>query len=201
MKPRGDLRTRLRTTTCEAHERLHVHPGFAAAAAGRVGPDDYCDMLARLYGFHKAFEAGFAAAPTDMAEAIELSTRTRSRHLQEDLVAFGLGAHIADLPLCPTPPRGPSEPQWLGALYVTEGSTLGGTEIGRTLERAGFPDNRRHFFTAYGERRSEMWRGFLARLETHADDPAAADAAEAAALDAFARFEAWMADWQGAATR
>jgi len=41
----------------------------------------------------------------------------------------------------------------LGALYVTEGSTLGGTEIERALTRAGVPAARRHFFTAYGERR------------------------------------------------
>jgi len=196
-----DLRSRLRVATQDAHGRMHLHPGFRAAAAGSLTLAEYRDLLARLFGFHEAFDAAFPSAPAAFARAIDLHARSRSEALAQDLAALGVAPRIPALPLCATAPRPKSEPQWLGALYVTEGSTLGGTEIGRTLERAGFPDNRRHFFTAYGERRSEMWRGFLARLETHADDPAAADAAEAAALDAFARFEAWMADWQGAATR
>jgi len=199
MKARTELRNRLRVATREAHERMHGHPGFAAAADGRIGEADYRDLLARLYGFHEAFEAGFAAAPAALAAAIDLPARHRAAHLTQDLADFGLATRIGALPLCPSPPRPPSEPQWLGALYVTEGSTLGGTEIERALTRAGVPAARRHFFTAYGERRSQMWRQFLDRLETHAADDVAAQAVEAAALDAFAQFETWMAGWRGAA--
>ena len=201
MTAKGELRTRLREATREAHERLHVHPGFGAASRGDVSRSAYIDLLARLYGFHKAFEAGYAAAPAAMAEAIELDGRRRSQDLRSDLEALGFGGELDGLETCAAVPARASEAEWLGALYVTEGSTLGGALIARTLESAGFSAHERRFFLAYGERRSWMWRIFVARLETHADDEPAARAAEASAVRTFAAFDAWVADWQGAAGR
>jgi heme oxygenase len=193
-----DLRSRLRHATREAHERLHLHRGFAAAAAGRLGASAYRDLLARLYGFHRRFEAGFAEAPAEMADAIELRARARSEALARDLESLGSASHVETLPLCEAVPSLETEPQWLGALYVTEGSTLGGAAIARALAASGFKSDQRHFFEAYGDRRSQMWRSFLARLERHAGDEAAAREAQSAAQSAFDAFETWMRDWRSA---
>lgn len=198
MNARADLRSRLRDATREPHERLHGHPGLGAAAAGRLDPAAYGDLLGRLYGFHRRFEAGFADAPPEMAEAIELHARARSQALARDLGELGQATRVDALPLCQTLPCLTTEPQWLGALYVTEGSTLGGAQIARALAEAGFASGQRQFFEAYGERRSAMWRSFLARLDRHADDEQAASDAEQAALAAFDAFETWMRDWRGA---
>ena len=84
-------------------------------------------------------------------------------------------------------------------MYVTEGSTLGGAQIARALENIRPDGKGRRFFLAYGERRSEMWRLFVARLESIGDDPAAAAAAEISALRTFEEFETWMRDWRDAA--
>ena len=194
----ADLRARLREATNEAHARMHAHPGFAAAASGRIAASDYRDLLARLYGFHRGFETHFDRAPADMAEAIALPARRRSAALAEDLAALGFSDDIESLPLCPAPLALSSEPQWLGALYVTEGATLGGAAISRALAEAGFAAAQRRFFEGHGALRSPMWRRFLARLETHADDPEAVAAAQMAAKAAFSAFEAWMADRRGA---
>lgn len=176
---------------------MHAHPGFAAAASGRIGAREYRDLLARLYGFHRGFEAGFERAPAAMAEAIALPARRRSPALAEDLRALGQG-DIEGLPVWPAPLALASEPQWLGALYVTEGATLGGAAISRALAEVGFDAAQRRFFEGYGAQRSPMWRRFLARLERHADDPEAAAAAQQAAKAAFSAFETWMRDWRGA---
>ena len=192
----ADLRARLRAATGESHARMHAHPGFAAAASGRIAASDYRDLLARLYGFHCGFEADFASAPATMAEAIALPARRRSARLAEDLRALDIADAIEALPLCPAPLALETEPQWLGALYVTEGSTLGGVAISRALAQAGFTAAQRRFFEGYGALGSQMWRSFLARLETHAHDPRAAAEAQQAAQAAFAAFEAWMARWR-----
>ena len=193
---KADLRARLREATGEAHARMHTHPGFAAAASGHISARDYRDLLARLYGFHRGFEAHFDRAPAAMAQAIALPARRRSAALAEDLRALGL-QDIEALPLWPAPLALESEPQWLGALYVTEGATLGGAAISRALAEARFGAAQRRFFEGYGAERSPMWRSFLARLERHAEDPEAA-AAQTAAEAAFSAFEAWMRDWRGA---
>ncbi len=198
---KADLRARLREATGAAHARLHLHPGFAAAASGRIAARDYRDLLARLYGFHRGFEADFDRAPAEMAEAVALPARRRSAALAEDLRALGFGDDIEALPLWSAPLALETEPQWLGALYVSEGATLGGAAISRALAEAGFGSAQRHFFEGYGERRSTMWRNFLARLETHAHIPEAAAAAEQAAQATFVAFEEWMTRWADQALR
>ncbi len=187
-----ELRARLKAATAAAHERTHDHPGLAAAAAGVIEPGDYVKVLARLYGFHRAFEA----AQNDLDDDGE--SRVRSHLLAEDLATLGLDHEmIARLPLCPglTPPC--SEGERLGALYVLEGSTLGGVQIARAMRAViDEPDGAgRRFFLGYGARHGAMWRALLERIENLAADPGEAEMALRAAVRTFEQFELWMRDW------
>lgn len=61
----------------------------------------------------------------------------------------------------------------LGALYVVEGSTLGGRVIQRTLTSRGISDIRLNFLDPYGEDTGQMWRGLVQVIEkTGAKGPA-----------------------------
>lgn len=61
----------------------------------------------------------------------------------------------------------------LGALYVVEGSTLGGRIIQRTLSSRGISDIRLNFLDPYGEDTGRMWRGLVDVIEeTGAKGPA-----------------------------
>jgi heme oxygenase len=196
----GRLRDRLREATREAHEHMHRHDGFLAAAEGRLDAQLYLDLLARLYGFYLPFESNFPNAPTAMAEAVELAKRARAPKLRSDLVALGFSGRIERLPVCASLPELDSEPDWLGALYVTEGSILGGAQIARALAKSGFPADQSRYFAAHGKANSSMWISYLARLDTLAADPRSADAAEASAHAVFAAFDLWMKDWRGSAS-
>jgi light-regulated signal transduction histidine kinase (bacteriophytochrome)/heme oxygenase len=196
----GRLRERLREATREAHERMHRHDGFQAASEGRLDAPLYLDLLARLYGFYRAFESHFPDAPATMAEAIDLAKRARAPDLRDDLIALGFSGRIDRLPVCANLPALDAEPDWLGALYVTEGSTIGGAQIARTLAKSGFPSDQLHYFAARGKANSSMWIAFLGRLDSLATDPLSAEAAEYSARAAFAAFEVWMKDWRGAAS-
>jgi heme oxygenase len=187
----SDIRTRLRAATSAPHERLHAHPGFAAAAAGVISLTDYRDLLSRLFGFHRAFELAHGVEPA----------RARSRLIAADLETLELDAdEIAALPLCPSLPAPASDAEDLGARYVLEGSTLGGVQIARAL-RALFADEDgrgRRFFLGAGESHGAAWREYLQRLERATREPEAAEAATRAAVLTFARFELWMSDWKPA---
>jgi heme oxygenase len=179
---------------------MHRHDGFLAAAEGRLDAALYLDLLARLYGFYLPFESNFSRAPAAMAEAIALVKRARAPKLRNDLVALGFTGRFERIPICTALPALDAEPDWLGALYVTEGSALGGAQIARALAKSGFIDDQFRFFAAHGKANGSMWNSFLARLDFLAADPRSEEAAVAAASAVFAAFECWMKDWRGSAS-
>lgn len=186
------LRDRLREATQAAHERLHRHAGFAAAARGDITRDDYRLLLARLYGFHHPFECATAARATDFS--LDLAERRRAPLLVQDLASLGVDAITVErLPLCGEEFGWTDAAALLGALYVTEGSTLGGVLIARALARVA--TDARRFYLGHGERNGEMWRNFVARLEAIEDDAGQA-AAIASAQRTFLAFENWMNGWK-----
>ena len=108
----GGLRQQLRAATREAHQRLHHHDGFRAAAEGRLGSRDYRDLLVRLYGFYQPFESRFPEVPADMAAAIDLPRRLRAPDLRLDLLALKFRKRLEKLPVCADLPTPRSEAEW-----------------------------------------------------------------------------------------
>ena len=193
------LRTRLRQATAQTHERLHGHDGLGAAASGAMARDDYRLLLARLWGFHRAFEETLDEAARGLALDIVMVDRARAPMLEADLLTLGLDAQaIAQLPRCDHIFRPTDGASFMGALYVVEGSTLGGVHIARALSSLfdGPEGEGRKFFLGYGERHSLMWRGFLARLDAYAGDEACEASAIEGAVRTFADFEMWMDGWR-----
>ena len=196
------LRTRLREATAQIHERLHGHDGLGAAASGAISRDDYRMLLARLWGFHRAFEEALDEAARNLSVDMVMADRARAPMLAEDLLTLGLDAQaISRLPRCDHIFRPTDEASFMGALYVVEGSTLGGLHIARALSSlfGGSEGEGRRFFLGYGARHSVMWRGFLEQLDAFAGDEANEAAAIEGAVKTFADFESWMGDWRRAA--
>jgi len=191
----------LRRATRDIHDRLHLHPAFAPLMGTRPDAAGYRRLIGQLYGFHAPAEAWlFDAAEDLLPELHDLPQRRKAHLLRDDLDAIG-----RVLPGVEPPPermrltRPLSRPAVLGGLYVTEGATLGGRELGRLLAPVlrdlglAEPDGRR-FFLAYGTAQGTMWRGFCTVLETAAAgfDPAERQAMEAAARDLFLAMEDWL---------
>lgn len=194
----SSMRARLRAATAEAHERMHAHPGFAAAAAGVIRIADYRRLLARVYGFHRPFELAARKAVASSGLDFDVEERARSPALLADLKSLGLRSDaIARLPLWA--PRGSfgSLGAILGAFYVLEGSTLGGVQIARALRGVVGDDsgNGTRFFLGRGDRQSEMWIEFVRRLESLSGDPNDSEDAVRVAVATFKDFEAWMDGW------
>lgn len=199
MKAGGELRPRLRAATEKIHERLHGHAGLGAAASGSIALGDYRLLLARLWGFHKAFEQVIEAAACGLDLTIDMKSRARAPMLEADLATLGCSAReIAGLPHCDYMFRPRSAPACLGALYVVEGSTLGGLHIARALSGLfeGAEGEGRKFFLGYGAAHGAMWRGFLEQLDHMTGQEACETEAIEGAVRTFADFERWMEDWR-----
>ena len=199
MKAANELRVRLREATAQIHERLHGHPGLGAAASGSIGRDDYRLLLARLWGFHKAFEDALDEAARSLALDLVMADRARAPMLEADLQTLGLdGPAMLRLPRCDQVFQPRSEAAFMGSLYVVEGSTLGGVHIARALSGLfhGTDHAGRTFFLGYGERHSLMWRGFLQRLDAFAGDATQEAEAVKGAVETFDDFEIWMNGWR-----
>jgi heme oxygenase (biliverdin-IX-beta and delta-forming) len=193
------MRWRLRAATAEAHERMHTHAGFGAAAAGTIGAQDYRQLLMRLYGFHRPFEDLARSAADILGIDLDMGARARSPLLLADLQTIGVDPSAeATIPLWRPSIRLWSKGSLLGALYVLEGSTLGGLQIARAMKgRLGDNiDKARLFFVGRGQRQAGLWRDLLEELESLREDNEEAMRAEYSAVTTFGAFEDWMAGWR-----
>ena len=184
----GPILDELRHSTRDIHERLHLHTGFAALQDGTIDRASYRALLSRLYGFYHPFEVAAETAPT------------RTCWLKSDLSALSMTKdQIANLPRCIAMPALANSEQVTGALYVVEGSSLGGRALAPCVDRllgAGVIGGRR-FFTGYGSETGARWRGFLADLALLPPDPITRGRCLAAAIETFEAFELWLSGWEG----
>ena len=127
--------------------------------------DVYADCLRRMARFHAAWEPLLHSQRELRRIVPDLPQRRRVEAIESDLRALGVE------PLAPMPaPRALTAAEALGALYVIEGSTLGGQIILRSLQGTDFEALATRFFNAYGPRTGAMWKEFCAALEAFGAD-------------------------------
>jgi heme oxygenase len=184
-KAAPSLRVELRAATQDVHVRLHHHVGFSAVQDATICLAHYEALLVRLYGFYVPFEAAMAIEPE------------RSTWLAGDLIALDPKKPLHALPMCRHIPRLDSAYLRLGALYVVEGSALGGRELARGLDRllgTGVAEGRQ-FFIGRGAGTGDAWRAYLALLSVAEAEPSACAEIIKGAVNTFAAFEHWLNGW------
>jgi heme oxygenase (biliverdin-IX-beta and delta-forming) len=182
------LRERLQAATRGVHDRMHGHPGFAAVLDGTIDRPRYSALLIRLYGFYLPFEAAAGLTPH------------RTSWLAHDLQHINHDARVlAVAPQCPMP-RYQTAHHITGALYVVEGSALGGRAMARSLDALlGVGTNAgRRFLLGHGADTGNAWRAFLTTLAHVPTDPSSQCGVVNAAVDTFATFEEWLNGWDTA---
>ena len=182
---RVELRAELRAATRDVHDRLHLHLGFASIQDTTIGLADYRNLVARLYGFYVPFEAAMAIEPD------------RSHWLARDLEALGLEPPFHGVPKCEHVACPDNVHFRLGALYVAEGSALGGRDLVRGLDGlfGKGATQGRQFFIGRGAGTGAAWRHYLARLSASSPEPLARAEIIRGATLTFAAFEQWLNGW------
>jgi len=200
LPPRHDapppLSARLRMETRDLHDRIEANPRFCRLMAPDLSLAEYHALIVALFGHHAGAEAALAGAP-GLPAVLGLSRRlTRTAALTADLRALGLTeAAIARLPRCAAYLIDSPEAAW-GALYVLEGSTLGGQLIARHLAATlGLgPETGAAGLVPHGAQTGALWRQFRELMdEAAAMGEIDTDAVIAAARHAFATLDEWVA--------
>ena len=170
------LLERLRAETHPQHEQTEVLLYTEALQNGTLSRDEYSHLLRTHLTFHQALETAIERHP-DFFQEYELDNRRKTKWLLDDL------AYLNE----PLPELQPelflnwSPVALLGAAYVSEGSMLGGTVIGRLLQKN--PEiqpllSHARFYKGYGQSTGTNWKNFGAfatrQGEAHADEVVAA---------------------------
>lgn len=166
-------RAALRAATAEDHERVdRLFSGFDLSNL-----DGYRLFLTAQAAAHVPVEAALDAAGVE-ALMPDWPARKRSHLLEGDLAELG-----AALPAPVEAPHLPDAAAMMGALYVLEGSRLGGAVLKRSLP----PQAPMRFLAA--EQAPGAWRKLLAKLDESLYQPALVEAASQTARLVFRRFE------------
>ncbi|NLD53295.1 MAG: biliverdin-producing heme oxygenase [Burkholderiaceae bacterium] len=184
---RPGVHSRLRSATRSSHQRLEAALGLAAPL---VEEAKVVRLLERLHGFHAAWEPALEGMVPD---AIRVP-RLKAPLLADDLGRLGVpAARLRSLPLCDAASKlCGSEAEAAGALYVIEGSTLGGRVITRGLQDAPWLHGRAlRYWDAYGADTGRRWQETLAYLE--ALPALAGERVVASAVATFELLQAWLA--------
>jgi heme oxygenase len=154
---------RLREATGAAHQELDGMLGIVSRLAAPGGP---AAMLPRYFALHAIAEPPIEAALAHLSAtaraALQPQTRQRVPAIAGALRRLGLPTpKLPDHRLALS-----STAAALGALYVLEGSSLGGRLILRDLHAAGADTAGLEFLDPYGDSTGARWRALLAVLET-----------------------------------
>lgn len=144
---------------------------------------DYAEFLKYFYLYFSQIEQ--AIAPYISPQLLpDYSERRNSSYLKNDIEELGgLTGEAAAIAL----PVIQNQLQALGALYVMEGSIMGGSIIVKMLEKGGITKGI-SFFTGYGEATGQKWGIFTAVMNSAAASPEDEAIAIEAANQTFSRF-------------
>ncbi|WP_151088951.1 biliverdin-producing heme oxygenase [Hymenobacter baengnokdamensis] len=175
---------RLRAETRPYHDAIEQNEFNQAVAAGSPSVAATARFLAKMYGFLVPYEAQLRQHAAALGPAWEIPARQRAH-----LILADLHVAAAELPLCPAMPPLATLPQLLGAMYVVEGSTLGGQVLARQLAKSNIDYTT--YFTGYGDQTGPRWKTFCQLLEAAAT-PATAAAIVQSASETFQHLASWL---------
>ncbi|MCD6060114.1 MAG: hypothetical protein K0S16_425 [Moraxellaceae bacterium] len=188
---------RLRAETRDAHARIEATPFFRALADGSLGPAGYASWLRALAVLHEAVRHVLARSRAPVLQPFRECLPDRLALLDRDLVHFHgqglaeseaaiLRAHVLAQAIRL---QGLATPAFLlGALYVLEGSALGGLVLRDQVARSlGLEDgNGTAYLAGRGKETQQGWQAFGRQMESAVVAPVEQDTAIAAAGAMFA---------------
>jgi heme oxygenase len=156
---------RLKKGTAEAHQQTETILAPRLASIRTI--DDYACILKMFYGYFSPLEKAISHYITT-AVLPDVHERRNSLFILRDLEAIGCSTE--KLLTCQDIPKIISIPRALGAMYVLEGSTLGGRMISKMMMKntsVVFDESYLNFFNGYKEDTGNKWKAFLSVIERY----------------------------------
>jgi heme oxygenase (biliverdin-IX-beta and delta-forming) len=177
----------LRARTAEHHHGLESGLLIQTRLSEAAARDR---LIAGYFALYREVDAALRPHLWDMPD-LAFCFRVRSRRIpgKAELPRHG------ELSVNPVFPPIRTKAEALGALYVLEGSTLGGRKILQALRSQGVSTDDLHFLDPYGKDAGANWRLFLGILEREtAPNPATMNECVAGAIKTFSFAAACLRD-------
>lgn len=171
----------IKAATKEAHQKLEKT--VVLRLKDIRSQADYAEVLKCFYAYFNAIESAIAPYITT-AVLPDYPKRRNSSYIKQDIIE--LGEDVSAL-LNPEVPNINHTVSALGALYVLEGSIMGGPYIVEMLRKYGM-DKGFSFFSGYGEDTGRMWGSFTAVMNKAVKTPEEQTAIIATANETFSLF-------------
>lgn len=184
-----NLLEQLKSDTLANHQQLEKK--LIAQLKGMQSPSDYIRILQVFYSYFGALEDKIDQF-IGFDQLGDYADRRKTSSIKNDILSLQ-----GDVPEKAAPEHLPELDnafQAFGALYVIEGSTLGGQVISKMISKqlTLASDEGLSFFKSYGENTMLMWERFKTVLENQANSQEEADVITQAANDTFLKFRLWM---------
>lgn len=175
----------LKSATDSLHKEVEATPVNNRILKPNFTLEDYQALIQKNFYLHERLENSILIALQSIrAKDIHEFFNHKSEWLQKDLIGLKIAKENFSIPA----PAFHSASEILGALYVIEGSMLGGKMIHRVLSEnpnlSSIPAF--NFFEGYGPLLGQKWRTFQTLAEKHIDN---ADQAIEAARNTFLFFK------------
>ena len=159
MPEQNDVHSRLKQATAQAHEDTEELAYIEQLRNGTLTLAQYKHLITANYQLFCYYEPLIASAlPSSTLQQLHWPEREKLSALKKEVQQWGLSTTV-NLPTRFTL----TEAQAFGALYVLEGSTLGGNMIAKMIDKAGIIPTDKHmlFYGFYGDRTGIMWKQLL----------------------------------------
>jgi heme oxygenase len=151
---------------------------------------DYIHLLGLFYSYFGGVECLVESQDLNI-NLPDFMERRKASYISEDILV--LQGEVPELVHGNRLPKVEDAFQALGALYVLEGSTLGGVHIGKMIQKK-LPDceNAFRFFSGYGEQNMNMWEKFKEVLNGITGSENNVNSVLSGAEDTFQKFGEWI---------
>ncbi len=162
-----DVLSAIRSRTRPMHAHLESRMDLAQAFASRQA---YAKLLSGYAAIYELFEERMESLPARTRQRLDWPSRRKLNLIDADLAALGAAGKRISGPV--ELPALEDTDSALGALYVVEGSCLGGQVLYRMLESSLSLKQATgaSFFYGYGEQTGVVWKAFTALLRRDVRD-------------------------------
>lgn len=182
------LSAQLKAFTDEAHASLEKK--IIQKLKTISSSEDYYMILSLFYGYYHELEK-LITAFLDTNILSDYDQRRKSAAIRQDIKSLSQSAD--GLVMCADLPQIGNGFQALGAVYVLEGSTLGGQVISKMIaDRIDLPKDSLSFFEGYGADTHKMWAIIIQKLNELKMSAKEQEQLLDAANSTFKKFENWV---------
>lgn len=183
---------RLKNDTIHNHKLLESNELLSNLMMDHLTVDIYKRIISKFYTYFYPLEKKITPFFSDEKLIPDFFHRRKSSSLLEDLQHY----HISEtgLEFCRQLPEIDNLSNAIGALYVLEGSTLGGRFISKKVNETigATPTSGAKFYHGYGPETGAYWKSFCGYLSSYASDSRIHTDIIESANSTFLKLNSWL---------